>query len=102
LNQVINRGVQSGKVAQIQDSIVGQVEKTLYVPGTSPVVVRELGPRSLTDVPRSEIATLIEMLGHDQSRSELQRNVLKAFGLTKLTSRAVEYINECTTYRWTK
>lgn len=100
LNQVLNRGLQSGKVAQIQDSIVGQVEKTLYVPGTSPVVVRELGPRSLTDVPRSEIATLIEMLGQDQSRSEVQRNVLKALGLTKLTSRAVEYINECASYRW--
>lgn len=101
LNRATAYGIRSRRLAQISDSIQGQTEKTLYLPGTPPVVVRELGPRSLVDVPRSEVATLMAELGPHAPRLPLYRAVLDLYGLTRLTGRAERYLDECRVYRWT-
>ena len=70
-----------------------QGEDQLRLPDTPPVVVRELGPRELIEVPLDEIAELMRRLlvaGH--TRDDLKRSVLTSYGLVRLTSRADEYL----------
>jgi very-short-patch-repair endonuclease len=100
LNQATSRGLHNRQLAQINDSIVGQIDKTLYLPGQPPVVVRELGPRQLTEVPRSEIQALVERLGDAGPRQEVRRAILNALGLTRLTERVAEYLDDCLAYWW--
>ncbi len=66
-----------------------QGEDVLRVPGTPPVVVRELGPRELVEVPLDEIAELMRRLGEVPDR---RRAVLDTYGLKRMTARAEEYL----------
>lgn len=100
-NRAVNAAIQRGVLAQIRDDLEGQIDKTLHVPGEAKVVVREHGPRALTDIPRSEVRTVIAALGGDEHLgSEWKRAVLNAFGLTKLTESANVYLDSCLTYTW--
>jgi hypothetical protein len=57
--------------------------------------VRELGPRTLEEVPLDEIAELMRGLAAARGLSgatELKRAVLSAYGLVRLTARADEYL----------
>jgi dethiobiotin synthetase len=65
------------------------------MPDQPAVRVRELGPRSLDEVPLDEIAELIKLIRGANGSSEpteLKRAVLNAYGLVRLTSRADEYL----------
>ena len=65
------------------------------MPDQPPVRVRELGPRSLDEVPLDEIAELAKLLrGTDGSSdpTERKRAILATYGLVRLTSRADEYL----------
>ena len=86
---------------QLDDELLPQDEKTLYVPGKPPVLVRELGPRQLSDVPRSEVAELIKYLDLGGAAADVvKRAVLNAYGLVRLTVRASLYLDECLSYDW--
>jgi hypothetical protein len=77
------------------DEIPWQSEDLLRMPDSPPVVVRELGPRSLDEVPLDEIAELMRRLRasrHLPDDASLKRAVLDAYGLVRLTSRADEYL----------
>lgn len=63
LNRIMYDAVRRGQLLQIEDNAVGQIGRTVYAPGSDPVVVRELGPRALDDVPRSEVRAVAESLG---------------------------------------
>ena len=66
-------------------------------PAGSPAVrVRELGPRTLEEVPLDEVAALMDRLGLGRPlpAAELKRAVLDAYGLTRLTARADEYLEQ--------
>lgn len=41
------------------------MNRTLYLPGTPQIVVRELGERTVYDVPLSEVKALVEVVGFD-------------------------------------
>jgi hypothetical protein len=58
------------------------------------VRVRELGPRSLEEVPLAEIAELMRMLraANPARPTDLKRAVLDTYGLVRLTTRADEYL----------
>jgi len=56
------------------------------------VRVRELGDRTLEEVPLDEIAELMRRLGL-QDPDHLKRAVLNTYGLVRLTQRADEYLN---------
>ena len=59
------------------------------------MVLRELGPRDLYEVPRSEIRALVEHLDLDAaSNTVLSRAVLDVYGLRKLTQKAATFIQE--------
>lgn len=100
-NQAVNAALQRGQLGQVRDDLEGQVAKTLYVPGEPNVRVRERGPRLLTEIPRSEVCAVLELLNLGAvSDHERKRALLGAFGLTKLTESANAYLDECLSYRW--
>jgi hypothetical protein len=59
--------------------------------GTAPVRVRELGPRTLDEVPPEEIAELMRRL-RAAGATELPRAVLDTYGLVRMTAKAEEYL----------
>ena len=61
-HKATRQALRKGLIRQLDDEIAALDEKTLYVPGKPSILVRELGPRQLSDVPRSEVAKLIKYL----------------------------------------
>lgn len=91
--------VRTGALHQLDEPLADDEEKTLYIPGEPPVLVRQIGPRQLTDVPRSEIALLVKDLNLEPAAPDLiKRAVLNAYGLIRLTARASQYLDECLNY----
>ncbi len=66
-------------------------DDVLHVAGGPAIRVRELGPRTLEEVPLDEVAQLMRSLS-GQGAGELKRAVLDAYGLVRLTARAEEYL----------
>lgn len=100
LNKVTHDQIRNGRLAYIADDAEGMVDRTLYLPGTDAVIVRELGPRDLVEVPKSEVRALISQLGLDsQTGEEVSRAVLETYGLSRLGARAAEFLRECQRYR---
>lgn len=88
LNQAIELGVRRGEL--VVDNPLGESgfkPKTFRLPTQPPVVLRQLGPRSLSLVPPAELAShLAEFAGiEDLSEDELFRAVLDVVGLRRLT-----------------
>lgn len=75
--------VQERRIALSHDEVA-------RMPDAPAVTVRELGPRTLEDVPLDEIATLMDRLGGRDPK----RAVLDAYGLVRLTTRADAYLEE--------
>ena len=66
-------------------------EAVLRPAGTARVRVRELGPRTLNEVPLDEVAELMRRL-RAGGAGELPRAVLDAYGLVRMTAKAEEYL----------
>jgi hypothetical protein len=72
-----------------------QGDDMVRMPDQPPVRVRELGPRSLDEVPLDEIAELARLIRASVGSAdptELKRAILNTYGLVRLTSRADEYL----------
>lgn len=66
---------------------------TLRPTGTSPVRVRELGPRALDEVPLAELAELMRRLtAAGTAPGDLKRAVLDTYSLVRLTAKADELL----------
>lgn len=88
---------QEGKVVLTKrEGIPWQDDDLVRLPDTPAVRVRELGPRTLEEVPLDEVAELMRRLrgagaaGDDEA---LKRAVLARYGLVRLTARADEYLD---------
>jgi hypothetical protein len=68
-----------------------QRDDVLRLPGQPRVRVRELGPRTLEEVPLDEVAELLRRLPA-ASDEERKRAVLSTYRLVRLTARADEYL----------
>lgn len=68
-------------------------EDVLRPVGGQAVRVRELGPRSLEEVPLDEVAELMDRLA-SAGATDLKRAVLDTYGLIRLTTRADEYLEQ--------
>lgn len=100
-NKAVSRAVRSGMVARIDDGVTGLVGVTLYIPGSDPVRVRRLGTRTIFEVPQSELQALFELLdAKGVQEDELDREVLNALGLKRLTERTISFLQECRSYTW--
>lgn len=87
LNRSMARAVRSGRFAQDQDDSVGQLDKTVRLPGTPSVIVRTGSARRWDEVPRSELralATKFLQETSDATDSEIVRRVYEAYGGERL------------------
>ena len=78
-----------------KDDIPWQDDDLIRLPDTPAVKVRELGPRTLEEVPLDEIAELAQRIRAargDTDAAEMKRALLSTYGLMRLTSRAGEYL----------
>jgi hypothetical protein len=78
-----------------KDDIPWQDDDLIRLPDTPPVKVRQLGPRTLEEVPLDEIAELaarIRAARGELDATEMKRALLSTYGLMRLTSRADEYL----------
>jgi hypothetical protein len=66
-------------------------DPTLRPAGSPRVRVRELGPRTLDEVPLDEVAELMDRLA-TAGATDLKRATLDAYGLVRLTAKADEYL----------
>ncbi|HEV2062166.1 MAG TPA: hypothetical protein VGR12_04870, partial [Solirubrobacteraceae bacterium] len=91
LSNSIYHLAREGKVVLVvEDEIPWQADDIVRLPDTPPVVVRELGPRELIEVPLDEIAELMRRLG---PQDDLKRAVLNTYGLVRMTARAEQYLS---------
>ncbi len=101
-HKATRQALRNGLIRQLDDEIAALDEKMLYVPdvpGKPSILVRELGPRQLSDVPRSEVAKLVKYLDLDDAADEaVKRAVLNACGLIRLTAKTSQYLDECLSY----
>jgi AAA domain len=85
-----------GKIALTREAdIPWQGDDMVRLPDQPAVRVRELGPRTLDEVPLDEIAELVKLLRAAQGTTdptELKRAILTTYGLVRLTARADEYL----------
>ena len=87
-----------GLLQQIKDDIISPTAKTLYLPGTPPVVPRRRGDRELEHIPPTEVAAVARhILHHDTgiSDSELKRLLLIAFERVRMTTSASAFLDDC-------
>lgn len=78
-----------------EGDIPWQGDDMVRMPDQPAVRVRELGPRSLDEVPLDEIAELARLIRSSHGATdatELKRAILSTYGLVRLTSRADEYL----------
>lgn len=100
-NVAASRALNSGAIARLDDGVPGVVGATLYIPGQDLVVVRQLGPRTIFEVPKSELVTLFELLTERGVPDwDLDGEVLGALGRKNLTKRTTDYLRECRSYTW--
>jgi len=96
LSSAIHWLAQEGRIALTRSEDIPWQEDDLVRPRDAPPVrVRELGPRTLEEVPLDEIAELIVRLrsaGGVEEPTALKRAVLSTYGLVRLTTRADEYL----------
>ena len=93
------QALRSGVLQQLDEDMLVPDEKTLHIPGKPPVMIRDIGPRQMSDIPRSEVAELIKNLDLAGSPADvIKRAVLNAYGLIRLTSRTGQYLDECLSY----
>ena len=98
-HKATRQALRKGLIRQLDDGITALDQKTLYVPGKPSTLVRDLGPRQLTDVPRSEVAKLIKYLsGQGAADDVIKRAVLDAYGLVQLSRKRSQYLDECLSY----
>ncbi len=73
----------------------GVAQRVLRVPGSAPVVVREIGSRDLYEIPLNEVVALMERRLDNHpgaSHEQLMRHVLNSYGWRRLTDKARTYL----------
>ena len=79
---------------QRADDIPWQNDDVVRALDAPEVVVRELGPRELIEVPLDEIAELMRRIRTQADPPDLKRAALDAYGLVRMTARAQQYLTQ--------
>lgn len=96
-NTCMYRGVRESRFHQTQDDAVGQLDRTVRMPGTPAVVIRLDGKRRWHEVPRSELRAFAEQklsTDPDASEGEIVREVFAAYGGKRLDKQAAQELSE--------
>jgi hypothetical protein len=98
LDEAVGIAVERGLLAQIRDKVAGSTIRTMYLPGSPPVVLRRRGDRELEHIPPTEIAAAARHILAEDSRitdADLTRVLLTAFERVRLTSSATAFLEDC-------
>jgi very-short-patch-repair endonuclease len=98
LDQATRTALDKGLLEQIRDNMTSCTVRTLYLPGTPPVIERRRGDRELEHIPPTEVATVARhILDNDPYTydSELKRLLLTAFERIRLTTNASAFLDDC-------
>lgn len=98
LDKATDTALRNGQLKQIRDNLAGRTVRTVYLPDTPPVIVRQRGDRELEHIPPTEVAAVAgHILTEDPqiSDTELARVLLTAFERVRLTSNAAEFLDDC-------
>jgi very-short-patch-repair endonuclease len=98
LYRATTEALRRGQLQQIKDGIISPTAKTLYLPGTPPVVPRRRGDRELEHIPPTEVAAIARHILHhdtDIGDSELKRLLLIAFERVRMTTSASAFLDDC-------
>jgi hypothetical protein len=96
LDQAVTGALRRGLLQKTQDRVTGRSIRTLYLPGTPPVVPRRRGDRELEHVPPAEVAAVARhILDCDTgiSDTELKRLLLIAFDRVRMTEAASDFLD---------
>lgn len=99
LERAADRAVRNGRLARLKDRL-RQPDKTLYMPGTAPIVPRVLGPRELDEVPKSEIRELASHLQVSSDSDEAIRTIADCLGIRRVSDAAAGYMRASLAYRY--
>ncbi len=94
----VTEALRSGRLEASPDTEPGQANKTLLLPGTTPVVIRTRGDGELEKIPISEVAALGRGLHEVEpalSDEELKRSLLAAYERVRLTANASAFLDRC-------
>jgi len=99
LTQAVNRLLDQNQVQidELGSPGGGESQRVLRVPGSAPVVVREIGSRDLYEVPMNEVVALMERrleMYTGATHEELMRYVLDTYGWKRLTDKARTYLTD--------
>lgn len=100
--RVLNRAIMAAERRKeiVSENPLGQAgvkPKTFRLPDREPVIARELGPRTLEDVPPAELAhhiNAVMLQAGELTEEELFREVLGRLGLKRLTENAKAVLQE--------
>lgn len=96
LSSAVHWLAQERKIVLIkEDEIPWQEDDVVRAPDTPAVRVRELGPRTLEEVPLDEIAELMRRIRSARGiagENDLKRAVLSTYGLIRMTAKAEDYL----------
>ncbi len=94
LSDALAAAVERGLMATVDDAHVGTADQTVFRPGRGPVAIRELGPRQLYDVPRSELRAIVARLGLLDDPEEARVALRDLLGFARLSKNVVTYLDE--------
>jgi len=100
MDKATETAIKKGLLEQIRHNVAGRAVRTVYLPGTPPVVLRRRGDRELEHIPPTEVAAVAgHILTEDPqiSDTELMRTLLTAFERVRLTSNATAFLDDCIT-----
>jgi len=98
LDEATSIAIKKGLLEQIHDNVADRTVRTVYLPGTPPVVLRRRGDRELEHIPPTEVAAVA---GHILTENlqisdvELMRVLLTAFERVRLTNSAGAFLDDC-------
>ena len=98
LDRATSTALSKGLLEQIRDNMTNHSVRTLYLPGTPSVILRQRGDRELEHIPPTEVAVVARhVLDHDPGidDGELRRLLLNALERVRLTSNASVFLDDC-------
>jgi|TARA_B110000196_G_C20779872_1_gene490535 hypothetical protein len=97
MNQAMNLVIQSGNILKEDENEKGGIIGCVVRSNGSPsVVVRELGPRNLDEIPPSELTAVARKVLSEPIKPDEKsfRAILDFYGLTRLTAHGRELLGE--------
>jgi very-short-patch-repair endonuclease len=98
MDEAVGIAIRSGLLEQVHNKIAERAVRTLYLPGTPPVVLRRRGDRELEDIPPAEVAAAAGHILMEDPRisdAELKRVLLTAYERVRLTDNAAAFLDDC-------